>query len=234
MRLQSRLKDWWRRRLLARAGIGVEIAPPTFAAGARSGVWVVATAGLGPDSVVWSFGIGDNIAWDLAMIERFGCAVHAFDPTPRALAWLRTQALPATFHSHPIGLGAADGELHFAAPRRDRDVNFRPVASAVQGGITAPVRRLSTLARDLGIAHIDVLKIDIEGGEYAVLQDLLAHGPLPQQLLVEFHHDQDGVPFAATATAIADLRAAGYRVFHTSRRGLELSLLRESAHPAAC
>lgn len=229
MRLQSRLKDWWRRRLLARAGIGVEIAPQTFAAGARSGVWVVAAAGLGPDSVVWSFGIGDNIAWDLAMIERFGCAVHAFDPTPRAIAWLRTQTLPALFHVHLIGLGAADGELHFAPPRRDRDVNFRPVASAVQGGITAPVKRLSTLARELGIARIDVLKIDIEGGEYAVLQDLLAHGPLPQQLLVEFHHDQDGVPFAATATAIAELRAAGYRVFHTSRRGLELSLLRQPA-----
>lgn len=229
MRWKSRLKDWWRRRQLRRAGIGTELAVPTFAAGARSGVWVVASDGLGPHSVVWSFGIGDNIAWDLAMIERFGCAVHAFDPTPRALAWLQEQPLPPQFHCHPFGLADHDGELHFAPPGKARDVNFRPVPTPVAGGLSAPVRRLDTLRRELGTRDIDVLKIDIEGGEYAVLRDLLAHGPLPRQLLVEFHHGQHGVPFAATAQALAGLRAAGYRIFHTSARGLEFSLLRSSA-----
>src|SRR5262245_52121017 len=97
MRLRSRFKDWKRRRQLARAGIGVELDVPTFSAGARSGVWVVASEGLGPKSVVWSVGVGDNIAWDLALIERFGCAVDAFDPTPRAREWLAPQELPARF-----------------------------------------------------------------------------------------------------------------------------------------
>lgn len=226
MRLRSRLKDWWRRRLLARAGIGVDCALPTFAAGARSGVWVVADRDLGPGSVVWSFGVGDNIAWDLAMIERYGCAVRAFDPTPRALAWLRSQRLPAGFVVEPLGLGAADGELHFAPPRRADDVNFRPVPAALPGGVSAPVRRLATLARERQVAAIDVLKLDIEGGEYAVLQDLLTTGPLPRQLLVEFHHGQHDIPFAATASAIAALRVAGYRILHVSRRGLEFSFVR--------
>lgn len=226
MRWKSRLKDWWRRRQLRRAGIGTELDVATFAAGARSGVWVVASDGLGPDSVVWSFGIGDNLAWDLAMVERFGCAVHCFDPTPRALAWLRQQQLPAALHVHALGLGDHDGELHFAPPPKDRDVNYRPVPEPVPGGLSAPVRRLGTLQHELGASHIDVLKVDIEGGEYAVLRDLLAHGPLPRQLLVEFHHGRHGVPFAATAQALAGLRAAGYRIFHTSARGLEFSLLR--------
>jgi FkbM family methyltransferase len=226
MLLGSRYKDWRRRRALARAGIEVEVRVPTFVAGARSGTWVVASDGLGPESVVWSFGIGDNVAWDLALIERFGCTVHAFDPTPASRAWLATQALPAEFVVHAIGLGALDGELAFAPPRRAGGVNYRPLAHATPGSVTAPVRRLTTLARELGAAHIDVLKLDIEGGEYDALDDLLATGPLPTQILIEFHHGQHEIPFARTEAAIAALRRHGYRLLHVSRRGLEFSWLR--------
>ena len=94
MRLKSALKDWLRRRALAKAGIGIQIHRPRLCQGARSGMWTVDPTDLGPQSVVYSFGIGDNIAWELAMIEHFGCHVHAFDPTPRSLAWLRQQSLP--------------------------------------------------------------------------------------------------------------------------------------------
>ena len=73
MRLKAALKDWRRRRLLRRAGIAVEVDLPQFAAGARSGVWVVDPTDLGPDSVVYSVGVGDNIAWDLAMIAASTC-----------------------------------------------------------------------------------------------------------------------------------------------------------------
>lgn len=225
MRLRSRYKDWRRRRALARAGIGLEVEAPTFEAGARSGTWVVGSAGLGPESVVWSFGVGDNVAWDLALIARFGCTVHAFDPTPAARAWLARQALPERFVFHPLGLGPHDGELPFAPPRHAQDVNYRPLAAPEPGSLFAPVRRLTTLARELGVAHIDVLKLDIEGGEYEVLEDLLTSGPLPAQLLVEFHHGQHGVPLARTLGSIAALRGRGYRILHVSRRGLEFTFV---------
>ena len=234
MRLRSQLKDWGRRRALARAGIGVELELPTFAAGERSGTWVVASEGLGPASTVWSFGVGDNVAWDLAMSARFGCPVHAFDPTPAARAWLAGRALPETFVFHPLGIGARDGQAPFAPPRRARDVNYRPLHEPIPGSVLAPVRRLATLARELGVAHLDVLKLDIEGGEYEVLEDLLATGPLPQQLLIEFHHGQHGIALARTLASIAELRAHGYRVLHVSRRGLELSFVRSATaqlHP---
>lgn len=223
MRLKSAFKDWRRRRLLLRAGIGIETEVPTFAAGARSGVWVVDPRGLGPAAVVYSFGVGDNIAWDLAMIERFGCTVHAFDPTPRAAAWIERQSLPEQFVFHRVGIGACDGDMQFEAPRRSGDVNYRPTS---QGGeLRAPVRRLGTFVQSLGHTHIDVLKLDIEGGEYAVLPDALAAGVPIRQLLIEFHHDQERVPFAATREALALLRGSGFSIFHLSRRGLEFSLL---------
>jgi FkbM family methyltransferase len=226
MRLKAALKDWRRRRQLARAGIAVELERPVFAAGARSGVWVVDPGALAADSVVYSFGVGDNVAWDLAMIERFSCTVHAFDPTPRAIDWVRSQRLPASFWFHPVGLAAFDGTQRFLPPAATDDVNFRPTADPLAIAVPASVRRLSTIARELGHDCIDVLKLDIEGGEYDVLPDLLRHGPRPTQLLLEFHHGQHGVPFAATRAAIAQLRAERYRILHVSRRGLEFSFIR--------
>jgi FkbM family methyltransferase len=228
MRLRSRYKDWRRRRLLSRAGIRAELDVPTVTAGARSGTWTVASDPLGPTSLVWSFGVGDDVAWELALIARFRCRVRAFDPTPAARAWLATQTLPAELAVEPVGLAAFDGEQSFAPPRRPGGVNYRPIesAGAPAGAVRAPVRRLATLAREHGVTRLDVLKLDIEGGEHAVLDDLLATGPLPAQLLVEFHHGQHGIPFARTAASIAALRSRGYRVLHVSRRGLELSFLR--------
>lgn len=229
MRLKAALKDWRRRRLLRRAGIAVEVdaAVPRFAAGARSGVWVVDPRPLDRNSVVYSVGIGDNIAWDLAMVERFGCTVFAFDPTPRSVAWLAEQSLPADFVHRAVAVAAADGPLPFAAPQRPRDVNFRPLAPATRAaaGFTAPAERLATIAAGLGHARIDVLKLDIEGGEYDVLADLLASGPPVGQLLVEFHHGEAGIPFARTQAAIAAVRARGYRILDVSRRGLEFSFV---------
>ena len=223
MRLKSSLKDWLRRRALARAGIAVEVQRPVLRLGARSGVWTVDPTELGPHSVVYSFGLGDNIAWELAMIARFGCQVHGFDPTPRALAWLRCQSLPPQLHIHPVGLGAFDGDQGFAEPTKTADVNFRPTSEHATSSL--PVRRLATLCRQLGHDHLDVLKMDIEGGEYLVLPDILSQGPLPRQLLIEFHHGYHGVPFAATQAAAEALWARGYRILDISRRGLEFSWL---------
>lgn len=227
MRLKSALKDWLRRRALAKAGIGIQVHRPRLCQGARSGMWTVDPTDLGPQSVVYSFGIGDNIAWELAMIEHFGCHVHAFDPTPRSLAWLRQQSLPQQLHVHPFGLAAYDGEQNFAVPAKPGDVNYRPLASGegAGGNQALLVRRLDTLRRQLGHDRIDVLKIDIEGGEYGVLPDLLATGPRPKQLLIEFHHGYFGVPFQATRAALQLLQERGYRILDVSRRGLEFSLI---------
>ena len=79
------LKEYLRRRQLARQGVAPRLSVPTVSAGARSGVWTVCPEGITPDSVVYSFGVGDNVAWDLAMIRRFGVQVHAFDPTPASV-----------------------------------------------------------------------------------------------------------------------------------------------------
>jgi FkbM family methyltransferase len=231
--LKAPYKDWRRRRALERGGVRPDVAvPEAIALGERSGTWVFDPHGLGEHSVVYSGGVGDNIAWDLALIERFGVTVHAFDPTPRSVAWLARQELPAGYVHHARGLAGADGERRFAAPAKDRSANFT-LAAGGEGASGArsdtaplPVARLATVARELGHARIDLLKLDIEGAEYEVLADALEDGPPFDQLLVEFHHGEGPWRLEHTLRAVAALRANGLRLFHVSRRGLELSFVR--------
>jgi FkbM family methyltransferase len=221
------LKDYLRRRQLARHGVAPRLSVPTFRDGARSGVWTVCPEGITPESVVLSFGVGDNIAWDLAMIRRFGVVVHAFDPTPASIRWVRSQVVPSRFLFHEYGLAAHDGVVDFVAPRKAGAVNFRPLGRGESSAaVTAPVRRLSTIWDQLGRPPIEVLKMDIEGGEYEVIDDLLSSAVPVRQLLVEFHHNFPSIGLPKTLRSIQALEIAGFRIFHISERGLELSFLR--------
>jgi FkbM family methyltransferase len=224
------LKNYLRRRQLARHGVRARLSVPTVSAGARSGVWTVCPEGIGPDSVVYSFGVGDNVAWDLAMIRRFGVEVHAFDPTPASVRWVRARALPPRFHFHEYGLAAHDGVVRFVAPRRAGGVNYTPARDGPgregETSVAAPVRRLATIWRQLGRPPVEVLKMDIEGGEYQVIDDLVSSGVPVRQLLVEFHHHFPSVGLARTLRAVRALEGAGFRIFHISDRGLEFSFLR--------
>lgn len=235
--LKAPYKDWRRRRELERRGIRPVLHVPDAALiGARSGTWATAPAGLGPDAFVVSGGVGDNVGWDLGVIARFGCAVHAFDPTPRSCAWLAERELPAEFRHRAIGLAAKDGARAFAPPSSLRSVDFAMAPADVELSARAemlPVRRLATIAAECDREHVDLLKLDVEGAEYEILADVLANGPRVDQLLVEFHHGTDRWTIEHTARAVGALRDAGLRCFWISRRGLEMSFLRCSAPQSA-
>jgi FkbM family methyltransferase len=198
-------------------------------------------APLSSKSVVYSFGVGDNIAWDLALIERYGATVHAFDPTPVSIEWISRQTLPAAFQFHPWGLAAFDGELEFYPPRKATSTHYsqerRPHSwrrylcpfreERDPSPVLAPVRRLSSTLAELGHRRIDVLKIDVEGSEFEAVPDILASGIEIDQLLVEIHYHFPSRSVKRGLTLIEQIRAAGFRCFHISPRGLEFGFARQ-------
>jgi FkbM family methyltransferase len=132
------------------------------------------TKTLNADSVVYSFGIGENISWDLAMIE-LGCVVHAFDPTPRSIEFVNNQVLPPQFIFHPYGVAHFDGVAKFnpqGSKPQNVSVSMQLYQEWSDQAIELPVKRLSTIMKELGHNHIDVLKMDIEGEELFLWSDL--------------------------------------------------------------
>lgn len=191
--------------------------------GSAYGGWTVRADLLEATAIVWGAGVGEDISFDLGMIERFGVTVHAFDPTPLSIEWLARQSLPATFRHHAVGLADFDGLADFGQPRQAGHVSFRFGA----GGHQFPVKRIDTLADELGHERIDLLKMDIEGAEIGVIAALDTTRTPIRQLLVEFHHDfGDAASVDAVRTAIATLHRLGYVCFDRSPTGREMSFVR--------
>ena len=82
---------------------------------------------------------------------------------------------------------------------------------------------------ELGHDHIDLLKIDIEGAEYGVIENLMHERVDIRQLLVEFHHHDhhvDGMSAERTKEAVENLNRAGFKIFHVTPRGEEYSFIK--------
>lgn len=203
---------------------------PKAVLGTEYGAHCVSLEPLGPDSIVYSVGLGEDISFDLALIEQTGAQVHGFDPTPRSIAWVKSQELPETFTLHELGLGGKDGELEFNPPENPAHISHTLLDRPETAGqsIKVPIRKITTVMAELGHARLDVLKLDIEGSEYEVIQELVAASVPVNQLLIEFHHQFKSIPLSRTCGAIALLNSAGYQVFHVSPSGHEVSFIREA------
>lgn len=186
------------------------------------------------DSVVYSLGVGDSIDLDIDLIHHYSLVVHAFDPTPFSEEWIATLELPQRFVFHPWAAAGEDGSL-----RLFRRVNKRGKKSAVMWTaegvagdgtdyIDVPAYTIRTIMEKLGHGRIDLLKIDVEGAEYGILDSLGDVDELPTQLLVEFHHRFPGIGKQRTADCIDNLRALGYRIFSVSETGREIGFVLSS------
>jgi FkbM family methyltransferase len=203
---------------------------PVERLGSRYGGWVVNKSLLRytAQPIVLSFGIGDDITFDLEIIRRYGARVFAFDPTPKSLEWIAEQRTPSSMTVSAVGLADFDGEQDFGPPDNPDWDSFSVLRDA--RSVRCKVAKLSTLMREHSIDAIDVLKMDIEGSEYPAIEDLCRSEIRPKQLLIEFHHNSDlGIQLQRTRDAVAALRASGYLVFDISPWGREFSFLHSSA-----
>lgn len=188
--------------------------------------WCISPEDLRGDSVVYSIGVGDDISFDLELIREFGLTVHAFDPTPRSKQWLNQQPLPPQFVFHDVGIASFDGVADFSMPERPDYVSFSMVRDSNATQIEIRVQRLVTMAAELGHNSIDLLKMDIEGAEYGVIDDILESGIPIRQFLVEFHHRWPGIGIEKTREAIRKLNAGGFAIFDVAASGEEYSFRR--------
>jgi FkbM family methyltransferase len=162
--------------------------PDLVKLGSAYGGWVIPATLLEESSVCYCVGVGEDITFDLALIERFGCQVFAFDPTPRAIQHVKaTTSAVGSFHFYPVGLWSADGRLKFFAPQNPCHVSHSIVnLQGTTGYFEAECKRLSTIMRELEHTSLDLLKLDIEGAEYEVLSSLLEDNIRIKVLCTEF------------------------------------------------
>lgn len=168
------------------------------------------------DWICYSGGVGEDASFDLELIQRYGCSVYAFDPTPRGCeAGLDASRREANFHFLPYGLWSEDARLKFYAPHDpSHDAYSIPNLQNSSSYVVGECRSLPSLMTELGHDRIDLLKLDIEGAEYAVLDSLREEGISVKVLLIVFHKPSSVRDMIRAAKR---LQVAGYKPLHVEK-----------------
>ncbi len=183
---------------------------------------------LNKDSVVYSFGIGKDISFDKKVMLKHGCKVYAFDPTPKSIAYIQAQKLNPLFHFYPFGISTKTGSEVFYLPKNKKAVSGSMAEHSfvdLYDKISVEMKTLSDIMQDLGHKHIDVLKMDIEGSEYEVVESILNLQIPIKQLLIEFHDRFFDTAEYKSKKLVKSLQENGYEIFAKSLSAEEVSFI---------
>jgi FkbM family methyltransferase len=199
--------------------------------GSTTGSWMYDPSHLNEKSIVYSVGLGLDTSWDEAIMDRHNLQVWGFDPTPKAVAYVqsRKELQIPNFHLVPEALSSKQRRAIFTLPANPDHVNMREGAYSNLGErIEVPTNTLENWMKTNGHSHLDILKMDIEGSEYNVVEDWLARDFFPfDQFLVRWHfrvHKNKQRHFRL----LSDLKSRGWSIAYNSANGQEMTFLRAS------
>jgi FkbM family methyltransferase len=155
--------------------------------GSEYGGWFVCPDLVKDDSIVYSFGIGDDISFDVGIINKFDCNVRGYDPTPVSLEFLKNAQKGKKFIINEVGLSYYDGLETFFLPQPGNVSCSVVKKDESTESVDLKVMKLSTIMRENNHSSIDLLKMDIEGGEIKVLDNIIEEQINIKQILVEYH-----------------------------------------------
>lgn len=225
-------KHWRRlRRSLGRRWREWRLPSGYLRLGTRYGGWWIDASVLGPTPLLVDCGLGEDISFPLAFIERFGGRVIGVEPNPRSLGYCQPRC-PAGMEIVPQALWTRAGKtLNFHLPRPQAElpkgadgISGSLIGSHeyVAGGdeLTVTTTTLAKILDAAGRAECDILKLDVEGAEYDVLAELCRSGDIrrARQVLIEFHHGVTHHTAAETVAITSALASAGFELVHVESR----------------
>lgn len=148
---------------------------------------------------MWDVG-GYHGEWTKQMLIRYGCRSELFEPAPNSIAVCReTFGCNSRVRLHAVGLGDEDRTARFnlleTGTSEFLDANE---ATTFNAEVVSVVDEIRKRIRDEVIEDrpgvLGCMKINIEGGEYAVLEKLIETREIRKFrcLLIQFHRQPPG------------------------------------------
>lgn len=207
--------------------------------GTGYGGWFVPSGLLSHQSLCYGVGAGEDISFEIELINHYGCQVHCFDPTPRALRHVEllrlntAKGLPtsindavgvhyniapaglAQLHFHAFGLWSEDRTMRFYAPENPAHVSHSIVnLQQTTSYFEADCRTLTTIMNTCGHTDLSLLKLDVEGAEYEILSSIVNSDIRPAILCVEFdegYRPLDDQYLSRILAVVRQMQTEGYR-----------------------
>ncbi|EMI28135.1 FkbM family methyltransferase [Rhodopirellula europaea] len=139
---------------------------------------------LDSDSIVLDLG-GFRGEWADDIHARYGSTIHVFEPHPEFASTLQTKYTDHPhIHVHAVALSSSDGDLILS--------DTGDASSAIRAGeksITGRRVEAGAYLQSISVDHANLMKVNIEGGEYDILPHLAKLGWLNriETIQVQFH-----------------------------------------------
>jgi FkbM family methyltransferase len=183
---------------------------------------------LNSNSIIYSVGIGEDISFDMRIINKLKCRVFGFDPTPKSVEFIKNLNPPSEFIFNQYGVSNTTGVIKFFLPKNDSHVSGSLLNTSIvneEDSIPLKFKSLNDIMKSFNHQHIDVLKIDIEGYEYQLIDYIYDNKVQINQFLVEFHPDLISGGKEKTRRAIKKLDLLGLNCYAVSDSFSELSFI---------
>ena len=162
---------------------------PVINLGNKGANWYVPLDLFDQTSVVYSGGVGEDISFDLELIKKYHCHIHAFDPTPRSIKFAQKLKKLKHWYFYPWGIWIENKKIKFYQPKNKNDISASIVnLQKTRRFFYGQSKTIKKIMKNLRHEKIDLLKLDIEGAEEMVLLDILQQKIYPKVLCVELHN----------------------------------------------
>jgi len=223
--------------------------------GTEYGGWSIPiNAKLNQNSIVYSGGVGEDMSFDLKLLEKYNCNIFLIDPTQRAIKHydeikqfynnnspnfsgniqpdyllnLYTCTKPdlSKFTYINKGLYNKPAKLKFYKQTNSDYVSQSLVANMFGNEYDeVEVDSIKNIMNEYNHTHIDLLKLDIEGSEIEVLNQMLDDKIYPKYLCIEFDlllKNKD--PTQTTQKLVNRLQENNYKILENKNLNITFEL----------
>lgn len=140
---------------------------------------------LGPDSILFDVG-GFKGDWTADMVAKYSCRAYVFEPIKEYHADIKERFKnndDITVFNCGLGIEPAEALMTKAGDESSQWLHKGPTE-------LVEIRTMEKSMVDAGVKHIDVLKLNIEGSEYKLLEQIIEAGTIEKikHIQVQFHN----------------------------------------------
>ena len=141
---------------------------------------------LGSDSIVFDLG-GYEGQWTSDIFSKYCCNIHIFEPVPSCCSIIRRRfAHNQKIFVYDFGLSSTTNTAMINVAADKSSVFYGPNTEKLSINLVS----ISDFLRQSKISQVDLAKINVEGSEYDILEDLIASHRIQDfiNIQVQFHN----------------------------------------------
>jgi FkbM family methyltransferase len=160
------------------------------ALGSDYGYWVVPVDWIESSWTCYCVGAGGDITFERELLARYAPTVRSFEPDADYIRRIEVSPEDAEhFSAYQMAITPADGPIRMQRTHIPGSRSLSPVdLYDSEEYVEVPGRSLRSLMVEFGDDSVELLKVDVEGGEYELLPTLDLAGMGVRVLCIQLHH----------------------------------------------